>query len=159
MEEVTLRMPRERWGSCLGVGFALVLLMIRGSLFTWRDDPNQKDLFLLAFGFLAGMFLLIGALAARKKLVLRPDGVLAQGGLMRKWYRWDEIEDVGVRNVHHSVNYIPTTVVRYVVIRVRGRDVELPAPRAGRFIGRQDFEKKALVFHRLWRLQTGRVRA
>jgi hypothetical protein len=118
-------------------------------------DAGQKEAVLLLLGIPAVIFLLAAPVSYRKKLVLLPDGVQLRGVFLTRRYAWNQIESVGVRNEYSSVNFIPTTVVRYLQISVNGKDIDLPAPRAGRFLGREDFEEKAVQFHRLWLLQTG----
>jgi hypothetical protein len=143
----TLHNPTARWAFWLTIGIAVLLFAGMTLLGHGKTPVSAVLLFAIPISF---GFLLAALLSARARLDVTPDGLEIHAAWEHKIYKWDQIGDVRVIRQRHSVNMIPTSVTRYLELRVDGRKVEVPAPRAGRFLGAADFHQKAEVVHRAW---------
>ncbi len=143
----TLHNPTARWGCWLTVGLAIALVAT-AYLISPGHTPRAAVL-LIAVPPAVG-FLLAALVSARAHLDLTPDGLEIHAVWEHKTYKWDQIQDVRVIRQKSTVNLISTTVTRYLELYADGRKVEVPAPRAGRFLGAADFHRKAELVHRTW---------
>jgi hypothetical protein len=151
----TLRNPTARWAFWLTIGIAVLAFAGMSVLSPGETPPSA----ILVFAIPAAIAFLVAALvSARARLDVTPDGLEIHAVWEHKTYKWDQIGDIRVIRQRHTVNMIPTSVTRYLELRVDGRKVEVPAPRAGRFLGAADFHQKAELVHRAWLSHRAAVR-
>jgi hypothetical protein len=151
-----MRNPVCRWGFWLAVGLILAIVTL-----TYMAQPTTpKAVLVLVLPFPATFFL-AALVSYRAKLILTTDDLQIHALWEHKTFRWQEIENITVVRERATVNLISTSVTRYLQLRVAGRNVEVPAPQAGRFLGAADFAHKAETVHRIWlertRHATGRT--
>jgi hypothetical protein len=169
VRDLEIRNPAGRWGQWLSFAVAGLLGMI-----WWMSamsdatcgEGNQPCGFgarivmpFLVAGSVTAIFGLATWVSIRARVFLTPAGLRIKAIGDNVLLPWDEI--VGVSDVTEiqRTNGMRTGTERSVEIVMRGgRRRELPVPKAGRFVGAEEYDHSATAIWQYWMKVTGRDR-
>jgi hypothetical protein len=155
MREVQIRNPTSRWMTWFATaGVLLVVWLCFGnSAARSADGPNPAAAYLAVGAFVGPFFLgflLAGIFSCRARVTLTEEGLRVRALWDHAVYPWHTIGGVRRHTTEYRSN-MSKSVGRTVDIHVNGRWKELPVPKAGKFIGREDYDRDVAVIHDTWR--------
>jgi hypothetical protein len=162
MSGVELRNPKGRWVVWLVVG--LILCFIVGNFMVQLGaDPCVDDagrpcsgavmwIPLLFFGWFPLGFLIAAWASYRARTTITAEGLVVRTLFGNRTYRWDEIQQVTNFTERWYGNGIRTSTERSIRLQLTGGKLrDLPAPKAGRFLGRREFEEGVNLVWQSWK--------
>jgi hypothetical protein len=159
VSEIIIRNPTARWVFWLVWGAAILVFAWAAPSLTEPcmsysyeacEPADLVTLGLIATPFYLGFFVAAWA-AYRARVMFTDEGMCTKGFFHNKMYPWEQIREVRVMTVKRYANSIRVGTERRVDIYAGNRWIELPAPRAGTFFGKQVFEEQASLLWRTWR--------
>jgi hypothetical protein len=168
VRDLEIRNPAGRWMQWLLLAVAGLLGMLwwmSGMSDATCGNGNQPCGFVprivvpfLVAGSVTAIFAFATWVSIRARVFLTPAGLRIKAIGQDELLPWDEI--VGVSNVTEiqRTNGMNTGTERSVEIVTRGGRRALPVPRAGKFVGAEEYDRSAIAVWQYWMKVTGRDR-
>jgi hypothetical protein len=159
--EVSIRNPVARWTLWLvvGIGLTLALALILADL---GKDPCIDDSghpckvpgTVFAGAFLSPLplgFLLAAYFSYRARTTITEQGIQVRAFMENKLYRWSDIRRVTNVVERRYANGVRMGTERRIQVELtNGKLRELPTPRAGLLVGKQEYQTNADLIYQAW---------
>ncbi len=160
MPETTIRNPAARWATWFGLAIVVALVTLAGANNSGSECVSANGvacesgdglvIVLCGVPFILGL-LLAAYVSYRARLTLTDEGVRVNSLLSNQTYPWRSIRDIRMVKEKQYVGGIRNGTGRRVELLVDDCWVELPVPKAGLLLGREQYEDRAELLWDTWR--------